>query len=47
MISLSTINAVRPVNERTELVSGMPEPQSREESSRVTGSELVQGSRSF
>jgi hypothetical protein len=34
-----------PVNETTELVSGMPAPQFGDESSRVRGSGMVQGSR--
>jgi hypothetical protein len=33
-----------PVNEMTELVSGMPAPQLGHESSGVRGSELLQGS---
>jgi hypothetical protein len=33
-----------PVNEMTELVSGMPEPQFGDEYSWVRGSELVHGS---
>jgi hypothetical protein len=33
-----------PVNEMTELVSGMPAPQFGDESSSVRGSELAQGS---